>query len=100
MITNLPTEILCKILLFCDYKSRCAALCSAKLFHVFTKSELASLQVKWYLNQEYYNRFTNSDAVRQDGRALQFVKNKTPEICLTAVKEDGAAANICQESNS
>ncbi len=30
-------------------------------------------------------------AVQEDGRALRYVENKTPEICMTAVKQDGLA---------
>ena len=31
------------------------------------------------------------EAVKQDGWALQYVKEQTPEICLEAVKQDGYA---------
>ena len=31
------------------------------------------------------------EAVKQNGWALQFVKNQTPELCMTAVKENGFA---------
>jgi len=31
------------------------------------------------------------EAVRQDGAALQFVRNQTEEICLEAVKQSGYA---------
>lgn len=30
-------------------------------------------------------------AVEQDGYALQYVQNQTPEICLKAVEQDGYA---------
>ena len=30
-------------------------------------------------------------AVKQNGRALEFVKNQTPEICFVAMKQDGRA---------
>lgn len=30
-------------------------------------------------------------AVRKNGMALQFIENKTPELCLEPVKQDGKA---------
>jgi hypothetical protein len=37
-------------------------------------------------------------AVKQNGYALQYVKEQTPEICLTAVKEDGYALKYVDKS--
>ena len=34
---------------------------------------------------------TDLERVKQDGSALQFVKEQTPEICMAAVKKDGWA---------
>jgi hypothetical protein len=36
------------------------------------------------------------EAVKQDGLALQYVKNQTPEICLEAVKQDGLALKFVE----
>jgi hypothetical protein len=36
-------------------------------------------------------------AVKEDGHALQYVKEQTPEICLAAVKEDGHALQYVKE---
>ncbi len=36
--------------------------------------------------------------VKQNGHALQYVKEQTPEICLEAVREDGHALQYVDES--
>ena len=36
-------------------------------------------------------------AVRQNGHALQYVSEQTPEICLEAVKQDGYALQFVSE---
>ena len=36
-------------------------------------------------------------AVTQNGRALKFVKEQTPEICIAAVKQDGLALQFVKE---
>ena len=38
------------------------------------------------------------EAVKQDGNALQYVKEQTPEICLEAVKQDGYALRYVNEN--
>ena len=37
------------------------------------------------------------EAVKQDGNALRFVKEQTPEMCLEAVKIDGQALRFVKE---
>jgi len=37
------------------------------------------------------------EAVKENGYALQYVINQTPEICLEAVKEDGNALRYVKE---
>jgi hypothetical protein len=37
------------------------------------------------------------EAVKQNGLALEFVKEQTPEICLEAVKQDGLALEFVKE---
>jgi len=37
------------------------------------------------------------EAVKQDGYALKYVKEQTPEICLAAVKQDGHALRYVKE---
>ena len=37
------------------------------------------------------------EAVRQDGYALQYVKDQTPELCLEAVKQDGYALRYVKD---
>ena len=37
------------------------------------------------------------EAVKQDGNALQYVKEQTPEICLEAVKQYGYALRFVNE---
>ena len=38
------------------------------------------------------------EAVKQNGYALQYVKEQTEEICLEAVKQDGYALQFVDES--
>ena len=38
------------------------------------------------------------EAVKQNGFALQYVKEQTPEICLEAVKEDGYALQYVRDT--
>jgi len=38
-------------------------------------------------------------AVKENGWALQYVKNQTPEICLAAVKEDADALRYVKTVN-
>ena len=37
------------------------------------------------------------EAVKQNGHALEYVKEQTPEICLEAVKEDGYALRFVKD---
>jgi hypothetical protein len=37
------------------------------------------------------------EAVRQDGRALQYVKDQTPEICMEAVKQNSRAVQFVKD---
>ena len=39
------------------------------------------------------------EAVKQNGDALQYVKNQTETICIEAVKQNGLCTSICQRSN-
>lgn len=41
--------------------------------------------------EKWYDTKYCLEAVKQDGYALQYVKNQTPEICIEAVKQDGYA---------
>ena len=36
------------------------------------------------------------EAIRQDGQALKFVQNQTPEICMEAVKQNGMVLQYVQ----
>jgi len=38
------------------------------------------------------------DAVKQNGRALEYVKDQTPEICLAAVKQGSGALAYVDKS--
>ena len=42
-------------------------------------------------NFEYYLKI-----VRKNGRALRFIDNKTPELCLEAVKQNGLALEFVE----
>jgi hypothetical protein len=38
------------------------------------------------------------EAVKQHGRALQFVRNQTPAICIEAIREDKGAIKYVDKS--
>jgi len=40
---------------------------------------------------------TDLEAVKRNGFSLKYIKNQTPEICLTAVKENGWALEFVKE---
>jgi hypothetical protein len=46
---------------------------------------------------DYINTIIERYKVKQNGWALHYVKEQTPEICLAAVKEDGCALHYVKE---
>jgi Domain of unknown function (DUF4116) len=52
-------------------------------------ARIANTSYKTELLQRKQQLIEDFDAVKQDGFALKYVKEQTPEICLDAVKQDG-----------
>ena len=57
---------------------------------IMTLEELRQKQID-LVGFNCYDENDCLEAVKQDGHALQFVKEQTPEICLEAVKQNGLA---------
>ena len=57
-------------------------------------SELKILKDKYY---KYFSEKEALEAVKNDGNALQYVKDQTPEIALEAVKNDGDALRYVKD---
>jgi hypothetical protein len=50
--------------------------------------------------EEFFERFlSRSEAVKQNGDALQFISDQTEKICLEAVKQNGYALRFVIEQN-
>ena len=56
--------------------------------------ELVEAKMKYY---RYFTEKESLEAVKQNGNALQYVKEQTPEICMQAVKNDGYALRYVKE---
>ena len=63
---------------------------------IMTLEELRQKQID-LVGFNCYDENDCLEAVKQDGHALQFVKEQTPEICLEAIKENWSALRYVKE---
>ena len=63
---------------------------------IMTLEELRQKQID-LVGFNCYDENDCLEAVKQDGHALRYVKEQTPEICLAAVKQDESALQFVKE---
>ena len=77
------------VALFLSNRDRINVLLCNKLLLNRYKKLFSLLNLKQLKNQSYKD--ITLENIKQDGDALKYVKNQTPELCLAAVQQDGDA---------
>ena len=58
---------------------------------------MSNMTYKEFLTKVGINEDPDLTAVKQDGCALRYVKEQTPDICMAAVKQQGFALKYVKE---